>query len=151
MHTKAVVRRCPVKEGVLRNFAKVTRKYLCQSLFFDKVTGLKSATFLKKTLWHKCFSVNFVKFLRASFLQNTSGRLLLHRKIVTSMLSKFVSDNIAQDNYLCNIGHEGTAMILKENNLHNFFLICLGQDCTKQYPVQCRNSHQRSSVKKVVL
>ena len=28
------------KEGVLRNFAKVTEKHLCQSLFFNKVTGL---------------------------------------------------------------------------------------------------------------
>ena len=28
-------------------------------------------------LWHGCFPVNFVKFLRTPFLQNTSGRLLL--------------------------------------------------------------------------
>ena len=31
----------------------------------------------KKRLWHKCFPVNFAKFLRKPFLQNTSGRLLL--------------------------------------------------------------------------
>ena len=35
------------------------------------------ATLLKKRLWHRCFSVNFAKFLRTPFLQNTSGRLLL--------------------------------------------------------------------------
>ena len=35
------------------------------------------ATLLKKRLWFKSFPVNFVKFLRTSFLQNTSGRLLL--------------------------------------------------------------------------
>ena len=29
-------------------------------------------------LWHKCFTVNFGKFLITSFLQNTSGRLLLN-------------------------------------------------------------------------
>ena len=34
-------------------------------------------TFLKRRLWHRCFSVNFAKFLRKPFLQNTSGRLLL--------------------------------------------------------------------------
>ena len=34
-------------------------------------------TLLKKKLWHRCFSVNFAKFLRTRFLQNTSGRLLL--------------------------------------------------------------------------
>ena len=35
------------------------------------------ATFLKKRLLHRCFLVNFVKFLRTSFLRSTSGRLLL--------------------------------------------------------------------------
>ena len=30
-------RRCSVKKGVLRNFAKLTGKYLCQRPFFDKV------------------------------------------------------------------------------------------------------------------
>ena len=34
---------------------------------------LRSATSLKKRLWHGCFPVNFVKFLRTPFLQNTSG------------------------------------------------------------------------------
>ena len=38
---------------------------------------LRLATLLKKRLCHKCFPVNFVKFLRTPFLQNTSGRLLL--------------------------------------------------------------------------
>ena len=28
-------------------------------------------------LWHRCFSANFVKFLRTLFLQNTSARLFL--------------------------------------------------------------------------
>ena len=37
-----------------------------------------SATLLKKRLWHRYFPVNFVKFLRTPFLQNTSGRLLLN-------------------------------------------------------------------------
>ena len=35
------------------------------------------ATLLKKSLWHRSFPVNFAKFLRTAFLQNTSGRLLL--------------------------------------------------------------------------
>ena len=29
------------KNGVLRNFVKLTRKHLCQSLFFNKVAGLR--------------------------------------------------------------------------------------------------------------
>ena len=69
--------RCSMKKGVLRNFTKFTGKHLCQSLFFNKVAALRPATLLKKRLWHRCFPVNFVKFLRTPFLQNTSGRLLL--------------------------------------------------------------------------
>ena len=34
-------------------------------------------TFFKKSLWHRCFPVNSVKFLRTRFLQNPSGQLLL--------------------------------------------------------------------------
>ena len=34
-------------------------------------------TSLKKRLWHRCFPVNFAKFLRTPFSQNTLGRLLL--------------------------------------------------------------------------
>ena len=45
--------------------------------FFNKVTGLRPATLLKKSLWHRCFPVDFVKFLRTPFLKNTSGRLPL--------------------------------------------------------------------------
>ena len=51
--------RCFVRKGVLKNFAKFTGNHLCQSL------------------WHRCFPVNFAKFLRTPFLQNTSGHLLL--------------------------------------------------------------------------
>ena len=37
----------------------------------------RSATSLKKRLWHRCFPVNLEKFLRRPFLQNISGGLLL--------------------------------------------------------------------------
>ena len=58
------------KKGVLRNFTKFTGKHLCQSLFFK---SLRPATLLKKRLWHRCFPVNFVKFLRIPFWKNSSG------------------------------------------------------------------------------
>ena len=70
-------RRCSVKKGVLRNVAKFTGRHLCQSLFFNKVASLRPATLLKKRPWHMCFPVNFAKFLRTYFLQNTSVQLLL--------------------------------------------------------------------------
>ena len=57
------------KKGVLRNFAKFTGKHLWP------------ATLLKKGLWHRCFPVNFAKFLRTPFLQNTDGCFWHFRKI----------------------------------------------------------------------
>ena len=65
------------KKDVLRKSAKFTGKHLCRSLFFNEIAGLSLATLLKKRLWHRYFPVNFEKFLRTPFLQNTSGRLLL--------------------------------------------------------------------------
>ena len=55
------------KKVALKIFAKITGKHLSQSLFFNKVADLR----------HRCFPVNFVKFLRRTFLQNTSRQLLL--------------------------------------------------------------------------
>ena len=76
-----------VKKGV-RNFAKFTGKHLYQSPFFNKVTGLRPATLLKKRLWHRCFLVNFAKFIRTPFSQNNSGRLLLD--IGSSLINLFI-------------------------------------------------------------
>ena len=44
-----VSRRYSVKKDVLKNFAKFTGKYLCQSLSFNKVAGLMlTASVLKR-------------------------------------------------------------------------------------------------------
>ena len=71
--------RCSIKKGVPKNFAKFTRKHLCLSLFLKKVTGVRTATLLKKSLRHRFFPVNFTKWLGTPFLQNISGQLLLNR------------------------------------------------------------------------
>ena len=73
-------------KNVLKNFAKFKVKHLCQSLFFNKVAGLRSATLLKKTLWHRCFPAHFVKFTRTPFLQKTSGGCFWSRR---SMLESY--------------------------------------------------------------
>ena len=66
------------KKAVLKNFTKFTGKHLCLSVFFNnKVAGLGPATLSKKRLWHRCFSVNFVKFLKNSFLTKHLLWLLL--------------------------------------------------------------------------
>ena len=87
-----------VKKGVLGYFAKFTGKHLRQRLFFDKVAGLRPATLLKNSLWHRCFLVNFAKFLRTPFSKNTSGRLLPYEVPGFSNLKSYVkSPNLMID------------------------------------------------------
>ena len=59
------------EKSILKNFAKFARKYLCQSLCFNKVTGLRPSTLLKKRLWHRCFPVSFAKFLKTTIFYRT--------------------------------------------------------------------------------
>ena len=47
-------RRCSVRKGVLKNFAKFTGKHQCQSLFFNKVKGLDLQLIKKETLVFSC-------------------------------------------------------------------------------------------------
>ena len=61
------------KNAVLRNFPKFTEKHLRECLC--------PATLVKKKLWVRCFPVNFAKFPRTAFLQNTSKRLLDLKKL----------------------------------------------------------------------
>ena len=88
MTTRSSHQKCSARKDVLRNFAKFTGKHLCQVLFFNKVADPELATLLIKRLWHRCFPMNFAKFLRAPFSQNTFGRLLLDNKALPSWESK---------------------------------------------------------------
>ena len=91
-----------MKKGVLGNFIKFTGKHLRQSLFFNKVAGLRLATLLKRRLWYRCFPVNFAKFLRTPFLKENiwttaSGRTTYcfakkdHPKKKTVSLNQFLA------------------------------------------------------------
>ena len=66
--------KCSVRKGVLRNFTKFTGKHQCQSLFFNKVTGLRPEI-SKNTFFHRTPLV--AASVRKPFLENTSGRLFL--------------------------------------------------------------------------
>ena len=68
-----------MKKGVLKNLTKVTGKLLCQSLFFNKAEGLRSATLLRKRVWHRCFPVNFVEISKSTFFTEHVWILLLCR------------------------------------------------------------------------
>ena len=65
---KSSHQRCSAKKGVLKNFAKFTGKHLRRSLFFNKVAG---------AAWHRCFPVNFAKFLRTPLFTEQLWWLLL--------------------------------------------------------------------------
>ena len=54
------------QKSVLRDFTKFTGKHLCQSLSFNKVAGLSSATFLKKRL-AQVFSCEFYEIFKNNF------------------------------------------------------------------------------------
>ena len=66
------------KKGVRRNFIKSRKTSVPESLF-NEVADLRPATLLKKKrLKHRCFPVNFAKFLRTPFLTEQLQWLLLN-------------------------------------------------------------------------
>ena len=60
------------KNGVLKKFQTIHLKTPVLEPYFNRVSGLRAVTLLKKRLQHRCFQANFMKFLRTPFLQNTS-------------------------------------------------------------------------------
>ena len=70
-----------LQEKVFLEISQNSKEITC-----DRVSFL---TAFKKGLWHRCFPVSFAKFLRTPFLQNISGRLLLHVLVLTFHLSDF--------------------------------------------------------------
>ena len=66
------------RENILINYKSAVFKTISSlSRVQDKrskttETGLRPASLLKKRLWHRCFSVNFGKFLKTPFLHRTS-------------------------------------------------------------------------------
>ena len=60
--------RYSMKKVVLRNFAKFTGKHLCQSLFLNKVAGLRPAILLKK---RQVFSCEFCEISKTTFSYRT--------------------------------------------------------------------------------
>ena len=61
------------------SFLQSSKAFSVSLIKFNKV-----ATLLKRKLWHRCFSVNFGKFLKRPFLQNISGRLFLKKSVEES-------------------------------------------------------------------
>ena len=78
--TEAVARRCSVKK-VFLEISLNSQENTCARVSFLimlQASGLRPATLLKKRLWHRCFPVNFAKFLRTSFFIEHLWWLLLY-------------------------------------------------------------------------
>ena len=120
------------RKGVFRNFAKFSGKHLCKNLFINKVAGLSLSMQLywKKRFLHRCFPVNFVKFLRTSFLTEHLWWLFLvlqhrcsykfldiHKKILV-LRSLF---NTVRDLKACNFNKKETSTQAFSREYHNIF------------------------------
>ena len=96
-------RKCSVRKGVLRNFAKLTRKHPCQSLFFNK--GARACNFIKKETVAQLFSCEFCEISTSTiFTEHLRATASLVRKlrICSHLLKKSLMEN------LCHIFHQMT-------------------------------------------
>ena len=71
-YSEAVVRRCSIKKVFLEVSQNSQENTCVRDSFLIKLQTWP-ATLLKKGLWHKCFPVNFARFLSTPFLQNSPG------------------------------------------------------------------------------
>ena len=80
--SEAVVQRSSRSEvfctkGALKILQNSQENHCARVSFFNKVAGLRSATLLKKRLWHSCSPTDFAKFLRSPFFTEHLQWLLL--------------------------------------------------------------------------
>ena len=80
---------CSVKK-IFLEISQIHKKAPVPESFFNKVAGLRPTTLLKKRLWHRCFPVNFAKFLKILFLKEHLWWRAIIQKL-KSVFKKFVS------------------------------------------------------------
>ena len=84
----------------------------------------------KKRLWYRCFPVKFPKFLRITFSQNTSGRLLL------SYLDDIIRSKYCLVTYTKHVVKQGIFSNLIARNLLEAIITNLGKKRhVTKYPV----------------
>ena len=97
--TEAVVRRCSAKK-VFLEISQNSQENTCARIFFlIKLKASSLQLYFKKRLWHRCFSVNCAKFLKAPFfiehLQKTASQRGVFRTVLNIsgvLFSKTVND-----------------------------------------------------------
>ena len=86
--------------GVFKNFAILTGKHQCRSLFLIKLQAWRSAALLKMRLHYCCFSVNITKFLRTAFCMEHLQWLLL--KMVEFLRNSILIRVICTEGFIWN-------------------------------------------------
>ena len=109
-----------------------------------KVNVLRSATFFKQRLRHRCFSVNFVKFLRTATFIEHFRRLILPKLISMSLTSTKSSDGCFNCIYLrhfpwifLRFSHK---ILSKQRSINIAFLLDISRKSIK------RKSHSKITV-----
>ena len=87
-------RRCSLFLKILQNIQENTS---AGSSYLIKLLKIP-ATLLKKRVRHRCFPINFAKFLRTAFLQSTSEQLLLEFYAL-KLKSKIKKGNFSRNEY----------------------------------------------------
>ena len=82
-------------------------------------------------LWHRCFPVNFVEFLRAPFLQNTSGQLLFKTNDPFHW-SRNPDSQIVQTTYPCHL----TFTKVRENQSYHCPKVIWMKDIVRHWTIE---------------
>ena len=84
-HQGFYVQRHPIKTSQKQSPGGVLQKQVLPKISHNS----QEKTCVRVSLvWHRCFPVTFVKYLRTPFVQNTSGRLLLTSHISNTTKTK---------------------------------------------------------------
>ena len=89
-----------VRKGLLRNFANLTRKHQCQSLFFNKIAGSlqEICNFIKKETLAQVFSFEiskntfFTEHLQATASENLT-QVLSREHLILLVFITFINDS----------------------------------------------------------
>ena len=77
-----------------------------ESLFLIKLKALRPATLLKKRLCHRCFPVNFAKFLRTPSPYRTAHEIFCASLIIAKFLKLHISVVSINEHYISKLLEE---------------------------------------------
>ena len=110
----------------------------------------ETCNFIKERPWHRCFPVNFVKFLTTPFSQNTFGRLLLntYTKLISCQCNIF---HYRESLAFVNLFFDRFSIMtqLSQSNQEQYSACCSWPCfrislCTHHAPLQCFSTYFRN-------